>query len=325
MKFSPWSPSLLSATVEFWNRSFASRRNFFPMTPALFRSRVAGRAGGPERFEPGRFIVAREGPEIVGFIHVGERPEALCRLLDPQWRGGTQGYVAFLFVDPARRRKGLGTELWHRGLERLKASRQVVLDGQCFNPFYGNSEGPFTPFWGTPEGVSIDWGDSATKKFLARKGFAPRFKGVQLALDLLGPGEPAEAAGRALARQGMRLEVFRRAYPELGKPVSARRPMPAGLDFEVVAAVRRGRVAGMIAYYPMSEVRPGLFGIYEAVVLPEWRGKALGRRLLGAARARMKSLGGASCEVLTLPELSPSAHRLYAKEGFIPVQNWAIY
>ena len=324
MRFSPWSPSLLGATVDFWNRSFASRRNFFPLTPPLFRGRILRREG-PEGFDPRRFIVAREGKDIVGFIHVGERPESLCRLLDPQWRSGTQGYVAFLFVDPGHRRRGLGTELWHRGLGQLKASRQVVLDGQCFNPFYGNSEGPFTPFWGTPEGVSIDWSDSATKKFLARKGFAPRFKGVQLALDLLGPGQSEEAVGRALARQGMRLEVFRRSYPELGKALSARRPLPASLDFEVVAAVRRGRVAGMIAYYPMAEVRPSLFGIYEAVVLPEWRGKALGRRLLGAARARMKALGGTSCEVLTLPELSPSAHKLYAKEGFLPVQNWAIY
>jgi GNAT superfamily N-acetyltransferase len=325
MKFSVWTPSLLGATVDFWNRSFASRRNFFPVTAELFRERVTGRDSGPERFDPKRFIVAREGKEIAGFIHLGERPESLCRLLDPQWRSGTQGYVAFLFVDPARRRKGLGTELWHRGLERLKASRQVVLDGQCFNPFYGNSEGPFTPFWGTPEGVSIDWNDSATKKFLARKGFAPRFKGVQLSLDLTAATDAVGAADRALARQSIGLQVLDRTYPELGKMLRIRRPMPSGLEFEVVVAIRRGKVAGLVSYYPMSPVRSGLFGIYEAVVLPEWRGKSLGRRLLEAAKGRMRALGATSCEVLTLPELSPTAHKLYAKEGFVPVQSWAIY
>jgi ribosomal protein S18 acetylase RimI-like enzyme len=324
MKFSPWAPSLLGAMVDFWNRSFASRRNFFPLTPQVFRDRVT-RGEGAERFDRTRLIVAREGREIVGFVHVGERPESLCRTLDPQWRGGTQGYVAFLFVDPARRRRGLGTELWHRGLERLKSSRQVILDGQCFNPFYGNSEGPFTPFWGTPEGVSVDWNDSATKKFLARKGFAPRFKGVQLALDLTGPARSLEEAGRALARQSMDLCICRKTYPELGGTVEDRRPMPEGLDFGVVAAVHRKKVAGLIAYYPMTEVRPGLFGIYEAVVLPRWRGKSLGRNLLAAARARMKEQGGASCEVLTLPELSPAAHKLYSEAGFVGVQNWAIY
>ncbi|HVR84208.1 MAG TPA: GNAT family N-acetyltransferase [Planctomycetota bacterium] len=319
MKVSPWTPSLLAAAVAFWNRSFAARRNFFPVTETLFRERVI------RRFDPSKFLVARDGKEIVGFIHVGERPESLCRTLDPEWRSGTQGYVAFLFVDPSRRRHGIGTKLWHRGLERLKATRQVVLDGQCFNPFYGNSEGPFTPFWGTPEGVSVDWNDSATKKFLARKGFAPRFKGVQLALDTAAAPESIDPVRQALIRQGMSLEVLDRVYPELGKPPGRRRPMPEGLDFEVVTAVRRGKIAGLLAYYPMKEVRPGLFGIYEAVVVPEWRGKSLGKRLLEAATARIRALGGRSCEVLTLPELSPAAHKLYVTAGFQPVQNWAIY
>jgi len=319
VRFSPWTPSLLPEAVAFWNRSFAMRRNFFPVTEALFRKRVA------QRLDPSKFVVARDGKEIAGFIHVGERPESLCRTLDPDWRSGTQGYVAFLYVDPARRRKGIGTELWHRGLERLKSTRQVVLDGQCFNPFYGNSEGPFTPFWGTPEGVSVDWNDSATKKFLARKGFAPRFKGVQLALETaLGPAS-LDPARQALIRQGMSLEVLSSVYPELGKPPGRRRPMPEGLDFEVVTSVRRGKVVGLIAYYPMKEVRPGLFGIYEAVVVPEWRGKSLGKRLLQGATARIRALGGLSCEVLTLPELSPAAHKLYVTAGFQPVQNWAIY
>jgi len=319
MRFSPWTASLLPAAVAFWNRSFAARRNFFPVTEALFRERIS------KRFDPSQFIVAKEGREIAGFIHVGERSEALCRTLDPDWRSGTQGYVAFLYVDPACRKKGIGTELWHRGLDRLKSTRQVVLDGQCFNPYDGNSEGPFTPFWGTPEGVSVDWNDSATKKFLARKGFAPRFKGVQLELDLAGGHDSLDLCSQALIRQGMSLQVLKSAYPELGKPQGKRRPMPEGLEFEVVAAVRRGKTAGLIAYYPMREVRAGLFGIYEAVVVPEWRGKALGKRLLEAARSRMKALGGNSCEVLTLPELSPAAHKLYFTSGFQPVQNWAIY
>lgn len=319
MKFSPWTPSLLPATVAFWNRQFASRRNFFPVTEELFGNRVTKRA------DPSRLIVAREGKDIAGFIHVDERSEELCRTLDPEWRSGTQGYVAFLYVDPARRKKGIGTELWHRGLDRLRGARQVVLDGQCLNPYYGNSEGPFTPFWGTPEGVSVDWNDSPTKKFLARKGFAPRFKGVQLSRDLSIPSEADGDPVKALSRLGMSLEVLRGEYPELGKPRTKRRPMADGLDYEVVAAVRRGRIAGLIAYYPMREVRPALFGIYEAVVVPEWRGKSLGKRLLQAAQGRIRALGGGFCEALTVPELSPSAHKLYAASGFQAVQSWAIY
>jgi GNAT superfamily N-acetyltransferase len=295
------------------------------VTERVFRDRVTGKETAFEKFDPSGFIVARDGREIAGFIHVGARPEQLCRVLDPDWRSGAQGYVAFLYVEPERRRKGLGTDLWHRGLERLRGTRQVVLDGQCFNPFYGNSEGPFTPLWGTPEGVGVDWNDSATKKFLARKGFAPRFKGVQLGLDLAQATASAETAAKALARQGHELRTISDFYPEIGHGLKERRSILPGLTYEVVAAIHRGKVVGLISYYPMTEVRPGLYGIYEAVVVESLRGRALGKRLLEGAVGRMKERGAAQCEVLTLPELSPSAHKLYMGAGFLPVQNWAIY
>lgn len=325
MKVGAWTPSLLPAMVRFWNRSFASRRNFVPVTERSFAERVTAKETAYEKFDPSRLIVARDGREIAGFVHVGVRPEPLCRILDPEWRSGAQGYIAFLYVDPERRRKGLGTELWHRGLERLSSTRQVVLDGQCFNPFYGNSEGPFTPLWGTPEGVGIDWNDSATKKFLARKGFAPRFKGVQMALDLATATHSSEKAAKAIARQGYELKVVSDFYPEIGHGLRERRSILPGLTYEVVAAVHRGRVVGLISFYPMPEVRGGLWGIYEAVVVEALRGRALGKRLLEAAIGRMKERGAAQCEVLTLPELSPAAHKLYLGSGFLPVQNWAIY
>jgi GNAT superfamily N-acetyltransferase len=325
MRFSPWTARQLPAIVHFWNRSFSTRRNYIPLTERLFRERVVDKRSPTERFDPSGFIVAREGDEVAGFIHVAERPEKVCRALDPEWRGGKQGYIAFLYVDAARRRKGLGTELWHRGLERLKRTRQVVLDGQCFNPFYGNSEGPFTPLWGTPEGVGVDWNDSATKKFLARKGYAPRFKGVQLGLDLGQVAPSADDPIRALSRQGISVEVFQDGYPKVGRSLRERRALPPGLEYEGVAALQRGRVLGLISYYPLKEVRAGLHGIYEAVVVESQRGKALGKRLLQAAIGRLRERGATSCEVLTLPELSPGAHQLYLSAGFQGVQNWAVY
>jgi ribosomal protein S18 acetylase RimI-like enzyme len=321
MKFTPWTGSQLSPFVEFWNRHFAVRRNFFPLTGDLFRRRVTSSAD----FDPARLILAREGKDIAGFVHVGIRPESVCRSMDPEWRTGSQGFVAFLFVDPSRRRKGLGTELWHRGLAALKGTRQVVLDGQCLNPWYGNSPGPSTPFWGTPEGVCVEWNDSATKKFLARKGFAPRIKGAQMVLDLGTVAGTFNEGQRALSRLGVTVQVLQDEYPQLGKPPKARRALPEGLTYEVVAALRRGRVAGLVAYYPMKEVRPGLYGIYEAAVLPQLRGKALGKRLMQAALRRLKERGGASVEALTLPELSTAAHKLYSSEGFQWVQSWAVY
>ena len=326
MKLESWRPGLLAPVVRFWNRVFAQKRNFFPVTEALFLERVVEKRTAVEAFDPRGFIVAREGREIAGFIHVGERPEDLVRTLDPDWPGGSQGYVAFLYVDPDFRKKGIGSELWHRGLERLQGTRQVILDGQCWNPFYGNSEGPFTPFWGTPEGVSVEWDSSATRKFLARKGFAPRFKGVQLALEIeKATTAPLEAAERSLSRGGFELRILEGEYPEVGGAAKERRFMPRGLEFECASAVRNGRTVGLIAYFPLREVRAGLQAIYEANVVEAYRGRALGRNLLAAAVARMKGRGTVRCEVMTIPEISAAAHKLYLKAGFLPAANWTIY
>ena len=43
MKFGPWTASLLPSLVRFWNRSFASRRNFIPVTDGSLRDRVVGK------------------------------------------------------------------------------------------------------------------------------------------------------------------------------------------------------------------------------------------------------------------------------------------
>lgn len=324
MKLVTYAPRLLPAVVRFWNRAFAAKRNFLPVTEALFRRRVTGRRDGLEPFDPRTFVAAVEDGEVVGLVHGGVRPEAVCRALDEEWPGGPQGYVALLYVEPERRRRGIGDALWHRALESLQGTRQVTLDGSCFNPFYGNSEGPFAPFWGTPEGVSVEWDDSPTKKWLARKGFAPRFKGVHLAAEL-GPGLSVADVRRALARQRVDLRVLAGEIPELGRPAGQRRPVLPGLDFLTVQAVRAGRTVGVLVAYPLAEVREGLWAVYEAAVVEEFRGRALGRRLLEAALAGMRERGALRCEVLTLPELSPGAFRLYAAAGFARLCNWAIY
>ena len=324
MKLATWTPALLPAVVRFWNRAFREKRNFFPVTEELFLRRVVRRRGAVERFDPKGFFVALEGKEVVGILHAGRRPEAVCRALDPTWPGGDTAYVALLYVLPERRRRGIGDALWHAAIDRYRRMRQVALDGQCLNPFYGNAEGPFTPFWGTPEGVSVDWNDSASKKWFARKGFAPRFKGVQLARSLEDDGPSTEAVARAIARLGLRLEVVRR-HPEVGQAWAESRLMPAGLEFEGVAAVRRGRTAGLVVYYPMREVRPGLWAVYEASVEERYRGRALGKRLLEAVLARLREQGATQVEVLTLPDYAPTVHRLYQSLGFNGAASWAIY
>ena len=326
MKLAAFRPGILPAVVRFWNRCFSERRNFFPVTEEVFLRRVVEKRTAVERFDPEGFVVALAGRKVVGLVHAGVRSEEICRSLDASWPGGTQGAIYLIQVDPAHARRGIGSALWHRALVHLRKTRQVVLDGQCVNPFYGNSEGPFTPFWGTPEGISVEWMDSATKKFLARKGFAPRFKAVQLALDIPASGAPPLGeTERALGRQGFRVVVHPAGVPEVGRPEGERRPVAPGLDFECVSVVRDRKTVGAVVTFPLKEVREGLFAIYEAKVLEALRGKALGKRLLAAAVARLRGLGGKSCEVLTIPELSPAALKVYEGAGFQRVASWAVY
>ena len=87
----------------------------------------------------------------------------------------------------------------------------------------------------------------------------------------------------------------------------------------------RIRTVGAVVFYPMKDVRPELYAIYEARVEEGLRGKSLGKRLLAVSLARMRARGAQSCEVLTIPDISPAAHKVYTGAGFQRVTSWAIY
>jgi ribosomal protein S18 acetylase RimI-like enzyme len=314
MRLHSWTPALEAPFVRFWNRCFSDHRHAIRLTREELRRRVTEGGVPGERFDPARFIVAREGGRIAGFVHVSRRSAAACRRADPTWSGGALGVVCFLFVDPARRRRGIGDRLWHAGVGLLKGCSQVVLDGACLNPFWGNAQGPRPPFWGSPEGVGVSWDDGASKKFFARKGFAPRFRGIQLSLDLAGASLPPAVEASFVPRM-----------PVVGGSWGTWRRTHGAAAFETAVALSRRRVRGMITYFPWTGAREGLYGIYAAAVVRGARGGSLGRGLLGAALRRIAESGGRSVEVLTVPELGEAAHRIYLEAGFRQAASWALY
>jgi GNAT superfamily N-acetyltransferase len=165
MKVESFRPADLPALVRAWNGWFGERRRFRPLTAELLRSKVLRH---PD-FDPRGLLLAREGRRLAGFVHAGRR------------KG--QGFIAFVWVDPSCRRRDLGTLLWHRALEFARTAGQVLFLNPWENPFYGNPPGE-PPLWGTPFGPALDWSDSATLKFLARKGYAPQSRAALLARDL---------------------------------------------------------------------------------------------------------------------------------------------
>ncbi len=330
MEYVPYRNDLLPALVAYWNASFADRPNFFPITPEIFRARVVEKANQVERFNPEDLILAVESdgkaPTVRGMVHVGRRSEAFCRAAFPGWGGGEQGYVAFLHVRPESRGRGVGAKLWDLGLARLAGTVRTVLDTQCLNPFYGNSEGPATPFWGSPEGIGLLRDDEPTRRFFSRRGHLPRFEGFQFSADLAAadPGPP-ERTREALAANGLGLRTSSDLYPEVGARWGTQVRFSARTPFTVHALIEGEMVRGLICTYPLAEVGPGIHGIYETLLAEGWQGKGLGTVLVREAVRDLKARGGRRCDVLTIPGFTPAGLRLYAAAGFRRTASWSIY
>jgi GNAT superfamily N-acetyltransferase len=316
MEFHTFESELTEPLVAFWNRTFGALHNAMPVTASLLRRRVLEKVTAVEAFDPTGMILACDGGSVRGLIHVAIQPESVCRALEPSWGGGERGMILLLGVEPQARRRGVGAELWRRGMERLAGAAATLIDGQCLNPFYGNSEGPFTPFWGTPEGIALPWSDAGARAFLANRGHTPRYRAVQVGVDL--PGARSDAPDRPIG-------IRDRACPPLeAAPTDASR-FDEAFDFRAALALEAGRVAGTLIFFPMSEVREGLWGVYELRVADACRGRGIGRALLAGALRAMRERGAIRCEATTIPELSPGAPPLYASFGFEPCAEWAVY
>lgn len=122
-----------------------------------------------------------------------------------------------------------------------------------------------------------------------------RFLTAEYALDPMGNGGPLDP------------ESLERLIPGL-------RAHPTTLVF---LAYRNGRAAGLATCFrgfSTFAARP-LINISDFSVLPEYRGKGIGRRLLCAIEAKARTLG--CCRItLEVQENNRRARRLYEAEGF---------
>jgi ribosomal protein S18 acetylase RimI-like enzyme len=316
----------LKSIIEFWNRNFENERNFFPITEEIFKKRVIDKKTAMEKFEPQNFLLAVKQQKVIGIIHVGINSEEFCKAVYPDWPGGTQGYVAFFYVDKDHRLKGVGGNLWLRAMKQLHEADSIKIDTQCINPFYGNSEGPFTPFWGTPEGIGIKANDQPTLEFLARRGFVPKYNAIQFEFDFANFNEVVlKQANRFFEREKLEVKVIEE-YPELGIPVSeVTRKFSEKYKYWCAVCFEKDIPVSYISFYPMKEVSESKFAIYEVITLEKYQGRGIGSNLLKLALARMKQEGAKTCDAVTIREISPSAYWMYISAGFNEVEQWAIF
>ena len=305
VEISNWREPFLPALVEHWNRSFRDRPNFFEIASPEFRERVM--ENGDARFDPDGFFLAIDGDQIVGFSHAVGHQER-------------EGFLAFLHVEESYRGCGIGTALYTRCRDHLADRETFRIDGQCVTPYYGNVQGPFLPWWGSPEGIGILADDSVTIGFLRRRGHEPRYEAVSLEMDLAGPGEEPLAPA-----EGVVYRLFERSSPMLGASPLESVAFTRGNDFLTWSALAEGICVGAALFYPMERAHPGKWGIYHLEVDPRARGRGVGGGLLGRLLGSLCERGARCCEVLSIPELSAGAVRLYRRAGFREVRRWAIF
>lgn len=319
----PYDDTFLPGIIHFWNETFGKRRHALEMTEDLFQERILEVETPVESFEPAYFLVAHEEETVLGLIHVGVHPEDFCfALYGDEWEGGEQGYVAMIGVHPDHRGQGIGSRLWEKGIDRIDHATTVFLDGECLNPFYGNSRGPFAPFFGTAEGISIRPDQHAAIHFFERRGFEPRFRGTSLERDLSGSMSPnpdeAESADE--------IDVLEESYPALGEVAHARLPYPEADSYLVVRCIHDGLTSGLLSLFPYRHLAENRWGIYEFQVYEEYLDRGLARCLLSEACNELKTEEDADIlESFVIKDLSEGIESLYDEFGFRESQEWLIY
>ncbi len=317
-----YKPAHLPAIIDFWNRTFQGCRNFFPIDDELFAERVLRVDTPIERFEPDGLLLAlaSEG-QVLGLAHGGHRSEAAAKALNPGWPGGSQPYIALVAVDPDHRRSGIGRTLMRSVLGYLGPTHRPPLDGQCVSPYYGNALAPYQPFWGTTEGVSVDWDDAGTRAFLSSQGYTARYMAISLELTLAG----ANITPRRELTAGHSLIHCQSHCPGLGGYPEDGIGYEPGHPFWTHVYLIDGRVAGTLVSYEMSRLERPKWAIYELKVQERRRGQGIGSQLQATLINDLLQSGAPSIEVLTVPKLSPGAQQFYEKFGFQVTARWAIY
>ncbi|MFN0060185.1 MAG: GNAT family N-acetyltransferase [Planctomycetota bacterium] len=333
MKIVSYRKGLRGDLVEAWNRIFATRRNFVPMTRTSWRDRIEA-ASGQASFESRLFRLAVDGATVIGFVHGGFwENEFLATLAPEQGSVAAQttclGMLTMIAVVPERRRTGIGTAL----LESLRAEMgklrdpAIVLraDGRVYNPYYGNFFAPAPPPWGTTEGVSVLASDVATRGFFSARGFHEAHTALSLVMDprrLMSETPPIDDVERPLSCEIVEEDDYQ---PILGSAT--------GIAFShenlshTWVAVHGDVQVGTIIAYPLAAAgKPATrWAIYSLEVEPQYRGCGIARQLLWSALRHLRALAIEEVETLVIPQQSPAALRLYRSAGFREAEAWIVY
>ena len=307
MRIHAFSPDDIPEIVGFWNRSFSHERLFVPLTEELFRARILGRAA----FRPEAMRTARVGGDIVGIGHAS--------------RKGREGFLSLLYVAPQFRRRGIGSRLldeleeWWGALPRVRAGAVI------FDPIYGVDfddrrtwGGPRMPYWGASEGLAPLACDVETRNFMVRRGFVSADADYSMLVCGLRTRDEDTLNRRERFNIGGRDYEIRVVENSSVRQKSYRFEVPHRACQLRVGA----RALGECMWFAFDE---DMAIIYDFYLLPEGRGKGLGRAVLLRCLADIKDAGLDQCDLTTGSRRNARAVKIYRMAGFRVERVWQPY
>jgi len=174
--------------VDLWHSCGLGRGAAEGITPDAFEQTVFSRP----HFDPHGLIVARDGPNLIGFVHAGFGPNDEQSDLNRD-----VGVICAVLVHPSCRRRGIGKELVQRAEEYLKAAgARTIIAGPAEpnTPFYVGLYGGVQP-------VGFLETDPAAVPFFTALGYEPQARHDVFQRDLTTGSGPVNVELMAIRRK----------------------------------------------------------------------------------------------------------------------------
>jgi ribosomal protein S18 acetylase RimI-like enzyme len=297
------------AIVALWNRCLPS--------DTISMERFAVKVLLDVNFIPEGFLVAEHDGQVVGFLLAMTRGTPMQGLdVEPE-----DGWITVFFVDPARRRRGIGQALLDRGRAYIAAQGRRWVGVSPYAPNY---------FW---PGVDADRYPAALA-LLRKNGFELMEAPVSMTTDLVGYSVPEQVEDLQLRREQEGYAFSTLGYDQIAGVLdfnirhfsadwarAVRDALLRGVSRDrVLVATREATVVGFCIYggYDNVAERFGPFGVD-----PTLRRLGLGRILLHRCLERMQAEGLHNAWFLWTGPEDPAAY-LYRSAGFTVSRSFQV-
>jgi len=314
----------LPDVVSLWNKACREGMPYKPFTEEGFKKKFLD---NPHFSYEGTFVGVEDG-RVIGFANGLYKKE----FLPNETHENTPGYLTFVLVDSAYRRRGYGTRLLQRVEQFFKDAGKKEVQVIFFNPINLEWFIPNTDGHDHPNAPGVDTGGPGYP-FLKKNGYRDRTRELSMHLDLaeFSLGERVLSKQKELEDKGITIEFYDPAkhsgFDELFdnlKHEHWRKDIKDNLSLEkphlVLIVNHQGRIRGFAG--PLALQPSGRAWFAGIGVDPAYEGQGIGTVLFFRLMQSFKEMGARFSSLFTGEE-NP-ARRMYERAGFQVVKTWAV-